>query len=161
MKDIKSWITRRADNIAESEKAFVLETDKFNDTASKEKYKILIVDDDDIHLEMVKGVLSNNYTVYTAQSCKEALSLIYGGLFPQLILLDIIMPEIDGWDTYGRIRAISNLHDAPIAFFTSSNDPKDEQRANELGAVDYFRKPFEPQNLLNRTQKILVERHKK
>ena len=131
------------------------ETQKFNDTVGNEKQKILVVDDDGIHLEMVEAVLSNEYNVLTATSGKEALGLFYQGLVPQLILLDLIMPDMDGWDTYNRIKAISNLHDTPIAFFTSSNDPKDIQHAHKIGAVDYIKKPYDKDDLLKRVENIV------
>jgi methyl-accepting chemotaxis protein len=131
------------------------ETQKFNVIAGNEKQKILIVDDDVIHLEMVEAVLSNEYDVTCAKSGKEALGLFYQGLVPHLILLDLIMPDMDGWNTYDRIKAISNLHDTPIAFFTASSDPKDKQHAQEMGAVDYIKKPYERDDLLRRIGKIL------
>jgi methyl-accepting chemotaxis protein len=126
------------------------ETEKFKINAGNEKQKILIVDDDSIHLEMVETVLSNDYDVSTAKSGKDAL-----GLFSNLILLDLIMPGMDGWKTYGRIKAISGLHDTPIAFFTSSNDQKDIQHTREMGAVDYIKKPYDKDDLLRRVGKIL------
>jgi CheY-like chemotaxis protein len=131
------------------------ETEKFNVASENEKRKILIVDDDVIHLEMVKTVLQNYYEVATAQSGKEALGLFYQGLVPQLILLDLIMPDMDGWNTYSRIKAIGGLHNIPIAFFTASNDPKDIQHAREMGAVDYIKKPYGKDDLLRRIRKIL------
>jgi len=131
------------------------ETEKFNDTVGNEKKKILVVDDDAIHLEMVDAVLRNDYEVTTAKSGKEALGLFYQGLVPRLILLDLVMPDMDGWNTYTRIKAISGLHDTPIAFFTASNDPKDIQHARETGAVDYIKKPYESKDLLYRVGKIL------
>jgi CheY-like chemotaxis protein len=131
------------------------ETEKFNNNVGNEKRKLLIADDDTIHLEMVEAVLSNEYDIYTAKSGKEALNLFYQGLVPQLILLDLIMPDMDGWDTYKRIKAISALHDTPIAFFTSSDDPKDKQHAHEMGAVDYIKKPFDKDDLLRRVGRIL------
>ena len=133
------------------------ETGKFNVDAGNEKRKILLVDDDEIDLEMVESVLKNDYEAITAKSGKEAMGLFYQGLVPQLILLDLIMPEMDGWDTYKRIKAISGLHDIPIAFFTASNDPKDIQHAHEIGAVDYIKKPYDKDDLLNRIGKILKE----
>jgi CheY-like chemotaxis protein len=133
------------------------ETEKFNVDAGNEKPKILIVDDDSIHLEMVEAALSGEYEVSTAKSGKDALGLFYQGLVPHLILLDLIMPGMDGWNTYGRIKAISGLHDTPIAFFTSSNDPKDEQHVREIGAVDYIKKPYNKDDLLRRIGKILNE----
>jgi putative two-component system response regulator len=132
-----------------------LETQKFNDSAGDEKKKILIVDDDTIHLEMVETVLKNEYDVSTAKSGKEALGLFYQGLVPQLILLDLIMPGMDGWNTYSRIKAISGLHDTPIAFFTASNDPKDIKHAHEMGAVDFIKKPYDKDDLISRVGKII------
>jgi len=134
------------------------ETQKFKDSLGNEKPKILMVDDDSIHLEMVKTVLQDEYDISTAESGKEALGLFYQGLVPQLILLDLIMPGMDGWHTYNRIKAISNLHDTPIAFFTSSNDPKDIKHAHDIGAVDFIKKPFNRDELLNRTGKIIKEK---
>jgi methyl-accepting chemotaxis protein len=131
------------------------ETEKFNVTAGDEKQKVLIVDDDVIHLEMVESVLSNGYEVSTAKSGKDALGLFYQGLVPHLILLDLIMPDMDGWNVYSRIKAIGGLYDTPIAFFTSSNDPKDIQHAQEMGAVDYIKKPYDKDDLLRRIGKIL------
>ena len=132
------------------------ETDKFNDTFGNEKKKILVVDDDSIHLEMVEAVLSNDYEVLTAKSGNEALGLFYQGLVPKLIFLDLIMPEMDGWDTYSRIKAIGDLHDTSIAFFTASTDPNDIKRAHEMGAVDYIKKPYDKDDLLNRVEKIIT-----
>ncbi|WP_461257938.1 methyl-accepting chemotaxis protein [Treponema sp. R80B11-R83G3] len=131
------------------------ETEKFVDSIGNEKLKILTVDDDVIHLEMVETVLQNDYDVTTAKSGNEALGLFYQGLVPQLILLDLIMPDMDGWNTYKRIKAISGLHDTPIAFFTSSNDPKDIAHAHEMGAVDYIKKPYNNDDLKKRIGKIL------
>jgi CheY-like chemotaxis protein len=131
------------------------ETERFNVTVGNEKQKILVVDDDVIHLEMVQTVLSNEYEVSTAKSGNEALSLFYQGLVPQLILLDLIMPDMDGWSTYDRIKNISSLHDTPIAFFTASNDPKDMKNARNMGAVDYIKKPYDKDDLLRRVEKII------
>jgi len=131
------------------------ETQKFNDTVGNEKQKVLIVDDDEIHLEMVDAVLQDDYDIFTAKSGKEALGLFYQGLVPQLILLDLIMPDMDGWDTYKRIKAISCLHDTRIAFFTSSYDARDIQKAREMGAVDYIKKPYDKDDLRKRVGKFL------
>jgi methyl-accepting chemotaxis protein len=131
------------------------ETQKFNVNVGDEKPEILVVDDDEIHLEMVKAVLQNDYDITSAKSGKEALGFFYQGLVPQLILLDLIMPDMDGWNTYNRIKAIGSLHDIPIAFFTTSNDPKDIRHAHEIGAVDYIKKPYDKDDLLNRIGKIL------
>ena len=131
------------------------ETLKFNDNIGDEKKRVLLVDDDTIHLEMVENVLQNDYDVSSAKSGKEALNLLYQGLVPQITLLDLMMPDMDGWDTYNRIRGISGLHETPIAFFSASTDPKDILHAKEMGAVDYINKPFQPDDLLHRIEKMV------
>jgi DNA-binding response OmpR family regulator len=104
---------------------------------------------------VTKGILDNDYEVITAKSCNEALTLFYRGLVPHLILLDVIMPGIDGWSTYERVRAISNIHYVPIAFFSSSDDPKDRSRAQQMGAVDYIEKPVKKTELLERVKTLI------
>jgi len=131
------------------------ETEKFTDTFGNEKKKVLVVDDNEIHLLLAETYLRDEYTVVTAKSGKEALGLFYQGMVPQLILLDLIMPGMDGWHTYKRIKAISNLHDTPIAFLTGSSDPKDIQHAHEMGAADYIKKPYEKDDLLRRIGRII------
>jgi CheY-like chemotaxis protein len=65
------------------------------------------------------------------------------------------MPEMDGWNMYSRIKAIGGLYDTPIAFFTTSTDPKDIEHAREIGAVDYIKKPYDSDDLLQRITRIL------
>jgi CheY-like chemotaxis protein len=132
-----------------------VESEKFKVDTGNEKIKILVVDDDDTQLIMVKAALKDEYDVVTVKSGKEALGLFYQGLVPQLILLDIVMPGMGGWDTYERIRAISGLHDTLITFCSSSEDPKDIQKARDMGAVDYIKKPIKKTELLNRVGKII------
>jgi len=117
-----------------------------------------MVDDDAIHLEMVGHVLEKDYEVSSVTSGKDALTLLYQGLVPQLTLLDLMMPDMDGWDTYNRIRGISGLHETPIAFFSASSDPKDIQHAKDMGAVDYIKKPYQPDDLLQRVERMVKGR---
>jgi CheY-like chemotaxis protein len=131
------------------------ETEKFIVATGKEKQKILLIDDDTIHLEMVKEVLRVSYDVFTAKSGKEALSLFYQGLVPHLILLDLVMPKMDGWDVYSRIKAMSGLHNTPISVFSASTDPKDIQRSREMGAVESLNKPFNADDLTRRVGKLI------
>jgi CheY-like chemotaxis protein len=65
------------------------------------------------------------------------------------------MPEMGGWNTFIRIRDLSRLHKIPIAIYTTSEDPKDKAHAQEMGAVDYIKKPCKKDDLLNRIEKIL------
>jgi methyl-accepting chemotaxis protein len=129
------------------------ETEKFKVSSSSARRKVLIVDDDEIHLEIASGILENDYETITVKSAKEALKLFYQGLVPNLVLLDLVMPNMDGWHAYERIRGISKLHNVPIAFCSASSDPKDIAHANAIGAVDYINKPCN--DLLSRVQKLI------
>jgi CheY-like chemotaxis protein len=131
------------------------ETNKFVDSLGNEKKVILVVDDEAPILVMAKGVLGNDYDVVTANSGKEALGLFYQGLLPSLILLDLMMPGMDGWDAYTRIKGLGGLHNTPIAFFTSSTDPKDIQQAKQMGAVDYIKKPCNHDELLQKVARLV------
>jgi len=122
---------------------------------NEEKPKILVVDDDEIHLELTRALLEDNYNVTTVKSCEEALNLLYHGLAPNMIFLDLMMPEVSGWDTYNRIRGISNLRQVPIAIFTASDDPADRDRAKEMGASDFIKKPCAQDELLKRVETII------
>ena len=65
------------------------------------------------------------------------------------------MPDMDGWETFERVKALSNLHHIHIAFFTGSYDPKDKARAQQMGAVDYILKPIKKSELLEKIHKLL------
>jgi DNA-binding response OmpR family regulator len=99
--------------------------------------------------------LEQDYDITTVKSCEEALKLLYQGLAPRFILLDLVMPGSDGWQTFERIRGISNLHKVPIAIFTVSDDPADKVRATEMGAVDYIKKPTTKEELIGKIRNIL------
>ncbi len=84
--------------------------------------KILLVDDNEVQLSISEVQLNKEYEVTTAKSGKEALDYLFHGYVPDLIMLDILMPDMDGWETFGRLRAISKLHEVPILFMSSIND---------------------------------------
>ncbi|MCL1992506.1 MAG: methyl-accepting chemotaxis protein [Spirochaetes bacterium] len=132
------------------------ETAKFKLDTSDQKEKILLIDDDSIHLELTTAMLEGSYEITVAKSGQDALTLFYGGYTPSLILLDLVMPGIDGWSTFKRLKAISNLHDIPAAFFTSSTDPKDREQAQKLGVADFIAKPVNQGDLMDRVKKLIV-----
>ena len=133
------------------------ETEKFKVTASSDKKIILVIDDQPTQLTATRAMLEKDYQVATAKSGMDALNLFYKGLVPNVILLDLVMPEMDGWDTYQRLKSISNLHKVSVAIFSSSEDPNDKTRAQQMGAVDYISKPVNKGELLSRIRKILSE----
>ena len=120
-----------------------------------ETKKILLVDDDDFFLVTAEEILKKDYQVFIVKSGKEALELLYKGFAPNLIILDILMPNMDGWEIYNRLRAISFLQNVPIAFCTSLEGEEEEKHAFEIGVVDYLTKPYAQENLLKMVKKIL------
>ena len=158
LKEIKTAVTHVTEMSDENNRNFEelkSETVKFKVSTGDEKKHLLIVDDDEIHLEITKAFLEKDYDVLTVRSCDEALKLLYQGYDPKLIFLDLMMPDTDGWHTFERIRNITKLHKVPIAIFTASDDPDDMAHAKSLGAADYIKKPATKDDLLNRIDKIL------
>ena len=131
------------------------ETEKFKTQTGNEDKTILIVDDDEPHLVAVEGMLKKDYKVVTAGSGKEALNFLYKGHVPHVIILDLFMPGMDGWDAFDRIRKISNLHLVPIIIYSSSSDPDDKTRAEQMGAVDFIRKPCGKEEMLDRINETI------
>jgi len=117
--------------------------------------KILLVDDNEVQLSISEVQLNKEYEVTTAKSGKEALDYLFHGYVPDLIMLDILMPDMDGWETFGRLRAISKLHEVPILFMSSINDKNEIDRAFDMGAVDFIIKPCNSTELLERVKKAV------
>jgi PleD family two-component response regulator len=158
LKEIKGAVSHVSEMSAENDQNFEAlknETAKFKIATGDEKKRILAIDDDRTHLEMTKSFLEDVYDVTTVMSCKDALKLLYHGYAPDLFLLDLAMPETDGWETYERIKGLSNLNNVPIAIFSASDDPNDKAHAKELGAADYIKKPIKKTELGERVRKIL------
>lgn len=117
--------------------------------------KILVVDDDEIHLAMVEAILKTEYEIITAKSGKEALELFLHGPAPNLIFLDIMMPNMDGWETFNRLKAISLLRNVPIIFLSSVSETDEVERAYKMGAAGFIRKPYDKDDLLAKIKKVL------
>jgi CheY-like chemotaxis protein len=158
LREIKTAVTHVTEMSVENNRNFEelkTETVKFKITTGDEKKKVLIVDDDEVHLEVTKNYLKQDYDVTAVESCENALKLLYQGFAPDLVFLDLVMPGTDGWHTYERIRGLSNLHNIPMAIFTASEESADRSRAMAMGAVDYITKPCTRDELLRRVEKIL------
>ena len=110
---------------------------------------ILVVDDDPSVLYTVKHILGKaNLTVYTANSGTECLKVLQNG-FKGLILLDVIMPEMDGWDTAKEIVDRGFINDVIICMLTGQEEPDSKMDSLKEYVLDYIRKPFDAQKLLN------------
>ncbi|MBF0445419.1 MAG: two-component system response regulator [Magnetococcales bacterium] len=113
------------------------------------KKTILAIDDTPANIDVVKGVLSKYYIVQAAINGKMALHIIKKKK-PDLILLDIMMPEMDGYEVCQTIKSDVNLKDIPIIFLTAKVEIDDETMGFNMGAVDYITKPISPPILLAR-----------
>jgi DNA-binding response OmpR family regulator len=117
---------------------------------------ILIVDDDEIYLSITELSLKNEFEVFTANSGEEALEFLNESqVIPDLIMLDILMPVMDGWVVFDKIHDIAALKFTPIMFFTSLDEESAKERAYELGAFDYITKPCDKSVLLERIRETL------
>jgi putative two-component system response regulator len=123
--------------------------------------KILLVDDSDVHLMIAENILKEKYNVITAKSGKDALALLAKGkLVPNLILLDVLMPDMDGWEVYNKVKGISLLQNVPVAFLTSLDGEKEKLYASRLGAADLITKPYDSSELLKRVETIIAKQPK-
>jgi len=123
--------------------------------------KILLVDDSDVHLMIAENILKEKYNVITAKSGKDALALLSKNkLVPNLILLDVLMPDMDGWEVYNKVKGISLLQNVPVAFLTSLDGEKEKLYASRLGAADLITKPYDSAELLKRVETILAKQPK-
>lgn len=116
--------------------------------------KILVVDDTKTNIEVLEGILSSQYDVFVALDGRKALFLTEK-VKPDLILLDVMMPELDGYETLREMKARNILGGTPVIFLTAKSDPKSEQIGLNLGAVDYIGKPFSPDLVLLRIKNQL------
>ena len=114
-----------------------------------EKKLIILVDDNPVNLQIGKFFLKEKFSVATAPSAEKLFSLLENN-HPSLILLDIDMPEMDGYETIKILRLRQETKDMPVIFLTGmAKNPKDEEKGRALGAVDYIIKPFDPSGLVN------------
>jgi class 3 adenylate cyclase len=118
--------------------------------------RILIVDDTPANIQALVGILKHNgHQTSVATNGKQALDIL-GRLFPDLILLDIMMPEMDGFEACRRIKENPVWRNIPVIFLTAKTETADIVRAFELGAVDYVPKPFNAHELLARVNTHLT-----
>ena len=114
---------------------------------------ILIIDDDRINLDCARMSLSRQYKITATISGRQALQFLASNS-PDLILLDLNMPFMDGYEVMNRIKADPRIADIPVVFLSAEKDAVTEARCLELGAVDFLPKPFVPSILLSRLEKV-------
>ena len=110
---------------------------------------VLAVDDVPDNLALVRALLRQRYEVRTAASGEQALAMVHSDP-PDLILLDVMMPGLDGYETCLRLKADERFRRIPVLFLTARAEIEDEEKGFSLGAVDYITKPINPSLLLAR-----------
>lgn len=119
------------------------------------KYKILLVDDEPDILEFLSyNLKKEGYTVFTANNGKEALTVAKAET-PHLIILDVMMPDMDGIETCREIREMPGLKNVMIAFLTARSEDYSQIAGFDVGADDYINKPIKPRVLVSRIKALL------
>ncbi len=116
---------------------------------------IMFVDDNQTNLIIGKNMLKDSYMVYALPSA-ERLFVFLENVMPDLILLDIMMPEVDGYDVIKALKADARYADIPVIFVTAKTSEMDEQEGLSLGAVDFVTKPFTAAILKKRIENHLL-----
>ena len=128
-----------------------------------EQKLILVVDDTPLNISVITGALKDTYRTKVATSGAKALAVAAADEKPDLILLDVMMPEMDGYEVCRRLKADPTTREIPVIFLTAQTDAEDETRGFQVGAVDYVHKPFSPAVMKARvhTHLVLRETHEK
>jgi len=115
-----------------------------NTIECQKKGCVLIIDDQPENIHVLANILQEHYDVQAATNGIKALEIASGNNPPDVILLDIVMPETDGYEVCHRLKADERTRDIPVIFVTVKDSADDEEYGFNLGAVDYISKPFQP-----------------
>lgn len=123
--------------------------------------RVLLVDDEPINIRMLDSILRDDYDITVATSGVQALNRASADPLPDLILLDIHMDGMDGYEVCEKLKEQNLTRTIPIIFITSLADEDDERKGLELGAVDYIMKPYRPEIIKARMRNHLELKHKR
>lgn len=126
--------------------------------ANDQKKTLLLVDDTPSNIQIANSILKDIYKIRIATNGEKALELAKVAPAPDLILLDVMMPGMDGYEVCTRLKAEAATRDIPVIFLTGQTEIENETRGFEAGAVDYIHKPFSPAVMKARVQTHLVLR---
>ena len=127
-----------------------------NELACIERVTILVVDDTPENLALISSLLKDTYKVKVANNGGKALEIAASDAPPDLILLDIMMPGLDGYEVCRRLKHDPKTMHIPVIFLTGRSEVEDEKKGLELGAVDYITKPVSPAIVLARVKSHLA-----
>ena len=118
---------------------------------TNEEKTIIVVDDNNANLIACKSILKSHYVVYPAASSAKMFELLEH-VMPNLILMDVEMPEVDGYETVRKLKSSDAYKEIPVIFFSARSDAPSEMEGLKLGAIDYIHKPFSSAVLLKRIE---------
>ncbi len=118
--------------------------------------RILVVDDETFYIDILVNLLSDDYQVSIAKNGQSALKLAFNSTPPELILLDILLPDIDGYEICRQLKNDPRTCNIPVIFLTVKSEVDDEIRGFEVGAVDYISKPMSPPIVKTRVKNHLM-----
>jgi sigma-B regulation protein RsbU (phosphoserine phosphatase) len=127
-------------------------------TDAVEKKTVLVVDDAPANLQIVRSILKDDFKIRVATSGAKALDLVKIKPYPDLILLDVMMPDMDGYEVCAILKASPEANNIPVIFLTGKTETDDETKGFQVGAVDYIHKPFSPAVVKARVHTHLVLR---
>ena len=127
---------------------------------TQNKARVLIVDDEKMNLKALADLLKDTYTVMLAKGGEQALNLAIDTPHPDLILLDVVMPEMDGYEVIKQLKQDKRTNQIPVIFVTTLGSSEDEELGLKLGAVDYITKPISPPIVKMRVHNYLNLMHK-
>jgi DNA-binding response OmpR family regulator len=127
----------------------------------KETKRLAYIEDETEMIDLVRLIVGRRgYTVLGANGGREGLELVRKEM-PDLVLLDLMMPDMDGWDVYHQIKSEETLRDIPVIVITAKAQNIDKVLGLQIAKVeDYIAKPFSPQELLDRIDKVLSKQPK-
>ncbi len=121
----------------------------------KKREEVLVIDDQPIMLKLLEQILKDRYEVVALENGKEALEWMYSGNIPDLVVADLNMPEIDGFEYIQRIRESGFFYDVPLIVLSGEESSTERIKCLKLGANDYLIKPFNPEELRLRIDNLI------
>lgn len=121
----------------------------------QEQKTVLVVDDEPVNIAVLSGTLRDHYRVIVAKTGQQAIERIEKTAIPDIILLDIMMPDMDGYEVCKILKSRTDTKNIPIIFVSAMSEHQDEEKGLKLGAIDYITKPFSPAIVLSRINNIL------
>ncbi len=126
---------------------------------SKKDFCILVVDDSTTNVVLLEAIFyERGYKIETAYNAKEAYAIIEKQI-PDLILLDLLMPQINGFDFFKQLKRKKNTRDTPVIVVSAATDEENVDKIMKMGAVDFIKKPIDLEYLVDRVESVLHEQY--